>query len=85
MTLAGLSDVAPKVGRPASAVDHAVKRIAFRYVRAALLRYVRAHRAARRRARGRPPRLIIVLWTAWSMGGTIRAAFNLAEYMQERG
>ena len=30
-------------------------------------------------------RLTIVLWTAWNMGGTIRAAFNLAEYMQSRG
>ena len=26
-----------------------------------------------------------MLWTAWNMGGTIRAAFNLAEYMQARG
>ena len=30
-------------------------------------------------------RLTIVLWTAWNMGGTIRAAFNLAEYMRSRG
>jgi glycosyltransferase involved in cell wall biosynthesis len=30
-------------------------------------------------------RLTIFLWTAWNMGGTIRAAFNLAEYMQARG
>ena len=51
-----------------------------RIVRGVLLRAVRV-----------PPRedgdrrLIIVLWTAWNMGGTIRAAFNLAEYMTARG
>ena len=51
-----------------------------RLVRGVLLRAVRAtprEDGARR--------LIIVLWTAWNMGGTIRAAFNLAEYMQARG
>jgi len=57
-----------------------VKGIAVRVVRGVLLRAVRT-----------PPRedgerrLIIVLWTAWNMGGTIRAAFNLAEYMTARG
>ena len=57
-----------------------LKGIAVRIVRGALLRAVRV-----------PPRedgerrLIIVLWTAWNMGGTIRAAFNLAEYMTARG
>ena len=51
-----------------------------------------APRAARccARSRAKPRedgarRLIIFLWTAWNMGGTIRAAFNLAEYMQARG
>ena len=57
-----------------------MKRIAVRIVRGVLLRAVRV-----------PPRedgerrLTIVLWTAWNMGGTIRAAFNLAEYMTARG
>jgi glycosyltransferase involved in cell wall biosynthesis len=51
-----------------------------RATRSALLRAVRAEP----RENG-DRRLIIVLWTAWSMGGTIRAAFNLAEYMQARG
>jgi glycosyltransferase involved in cell wall biosynthesis len=57
-----------------------IKDMAVRVVRGVLLRAVRV-----------PPRedderrLIIVLWTAWNMGGTIRAAFNLAEYMQARG
>jgi glycosyltransferase involved in cell wall biosynthesis len=53
-------------------------------VRAALLRYVRA--APRPdELPGADRRVFIVLWKAWSMGGTIRAAFNLAEYLSERG
>jgi len=53
-------------------------------VRAALLRYVRA--AARPDdVPGADRRVFILLWTAWGMGGTIRAAFNLAEYLAERG
>ena len=51
-----------------------------RATRAALLRAVRA-----KPREGDARRLTIFLWTAWNMGGTIRAAFNLAEYMQERG
>ena len=51
-----------------------------RATRSALLRAVRA----KPREDG-ARRLTIFLWTAWNMGGTIRAAFNLAEYMQERG
>jgi glycosyltransferase involved in cell wall biosynthesis len=57
-----------------------VKNFVVRVVRGVLLRAVRV------RATGDGERrLIIVLWTARNMGGTIRAAFNLAEYMQERG
>ena len=58
-----------------------VKRLIARVIRGVLLRIVR--RPAREPAGDH--RLIIVLWTAWNMGGTIRAAFNLAEYMQARG
>ena len=58
-----------------------VKRFIARVIRGVLLRVVR--RPAREAGGDR--RLIIVLWTAWNMGGTIRAAFNLAEYMQARG
>ena len=58
-----------------------VKRLIARVIRGVLLRIVR--RPAREPGGDR--RLIIVLWTAWNMGGTIRAAFNLAEYMQARG
>ena len=57
-----------------------VKDFVVRLVRGVLLRAVRAQP----REDGER-RLIIVLWTAWNMGGTIRAAFNLAEYMQARG
>jgi glycosyltransferase involved in cell wall biosynthesis len=58
-----------------------VKRLIARVIRGVLLRLVR--RPAREEGGDR--RLVIVLWTAWNMGGTIRAAFNLAEYMQARG
>jgi len=57
-----------------------VKRITVRIVRGVLLRAVRV--PAREDGERR---LTIVLWTAWNMGGTIRAAFNLAEYMTARG
>jgi glycosyltransferase involved in cell wall biosynthesis len=56
------------------------KHLLARAIRGVLLRLVR------RPARDDSERkLIIFLWTAWNMGGTIRAAFNLAEYMTERG
>jgi glycosyltransferase involved in cell wall biosynthesis len=61
-----------------------LKRITIGLVRAALLRYVRA--APRPEdLPGADRRVFIFLWKAWSMGGTIRAAFNLAEYLTERG
>jgi glycosyltransferase involved in cell wall biosynthesis len=53
-------------------------------VRAALLRYVRAAPRPDELA-GADRRVFILLWKAWGMGGTIRAAFNLAEYLTERG
>ena len=53
-------------------------------MRAALLRYVRATPRADDRE-GADKRVFILLWTAWGMGGTIRAAFNLAEYLIEHG
>ena len=57
------------------------KRLIARVIRGVLLRIVRRPATEE----GGDRRLIIVLWTAWNMGGTIRAAFNLAEYMQARG
>ncbi len=53
-------------------------------MRAALLRYVRASPRADDRE-GADRRVLILLWTAWGMGGTIRAAFNIAEYLVARG
>jgi glycosyltransferase involved in cell wall biosynthesis len=60
------------------------KRIAIHTMRAALLRYVRAAPNAAEAA-GADRRVFILLWTAWGMGGTIRAAFNLAEYLVAHG
>jgi glycosyltransferase involved in cell wall biosynthesis len=67
-------------GVPWPPISGRVKSFFVRATRAALLRAVRA----KPREDG-ARRLTIFLWTAWNMGGTIRAAFNLAEYMQERG
>jgi glycosyltransferase involved in cell wall biosynthesis len=52
------------------------KRAVRRVLRSLLLRYVRA--APRE---GEPPRIYILLVSAWGMGGTIRAAINLAGYL----
>ena len=49
------------------------KRIAVRLVRAALLRYIRAAPGPDE-LRGADRRVFILLWKAWEMGGTIRAA-----------
>jgi glycosyltransferase involved in cell wall biosynthesis len=61
-----------------------LKNFAVRVIRGVLLRAVRVPPREEEVA-GADKRLIICLWTAWNMGGTIRAAFNLAEYMQARG
>ena len=59
-----------------------INRLGVRVVRSALLRYVR--RSPRPDAAAHADkRVVIVLWTAYGMGGTIRAAFNLAEYLAE--
>jgi glycosyltransferase involved in cell wall biosynthesis len=54
-----------------------------RVVRGQLLRYVRGAPREEDRA-GADRRVFIFLWKAWAMGGTIRAAFNLAEYLAAR-
>ncbi len=61
-----------------------LKSLAVGLVRAALLRHVRAAPRPDELA-GADRRVLILLWKAWGMGGTIRAAFNLAEYLSERG
>ena len=50
-----------------------------RPVRSALIRYARAHPRA-----DVAPRVLIVLTSAWGMGGTIRAAINLAGHLVKR-
>jgi glycosyltransferase involved in cell wall biosynthesis len=60
-----------------------INRYGVRVVRGALLRYVR--RSPRPEAAAlADKRVVIVLWTAYGMGGTIRAAINLAEYLADR-
>jgi glycosyltransferase involved in cell wall biosynthesis len=50
-----------------------------RPVRSALIRYARAEPRA-----DAAPRVLIVLTSAWGMGGTIRAAINLAGHLAQR-
>jgi glycosyltransferase involved in cell wall biosynthesis len=60
------------------------KRVVFRLLRAALVRYVRAQpRPAD--AEGAERRVLIMLTTAWGMGGTIRANLNLARHLAAAG
>jgi glycosyltransferase involved in cell wall biosynthesis len=55
----------------------AVKRAGRRLLRTALLRYVRGGSSAG----GAEPQIVILLNTAWGMGGTIRTTLNLAEHL----
>jgi glycosyltransferase involved in cell wall biosynthesis len=58
------------------------KRLAYRALRGALLRYVRA---APRDTAGAERRVTILIASAWGMGGTIRAAHNQAKYLAAHG
>jgi glycosyltransferase involved in cell wall biosynthesis len=60
-----------------------VKRAGARPIRAALVRYARARPDPDEVSGGRD-RVLILLSTAWGMGGTIRTTLNLAEYLAER-
>jgi len=60
----------------------AVKRAVARAVRSALVRHVRAQPRPEDLA-GAERRVYIVLVSAWGMGGTIRAALNLAGYLAD--
>lgn len=57
-----------------------VKRASARTVRSALLAYARGGRPRRD---ADPETLYILLQSAWGLGGTIRAAHNLAEYLAD--
>jgi glycosyltransferase involved in cell wall biosynthesis len=70
-----------RLPRPIVKLLIAVKRAVLRVIRAGLLRYVRAAPAPG----GDPGRKVyILLVSAWGMGGTIRAAINLAGYLADR-
>jgi glycosyltransferase involved in cell wall biosynthesis len=60
-----------------------VKRAIWRVLRSALLRYVRAEPASHGTDE-KPVKVYIFLVSAWGMGGTIRAAINLAGYLADR-
>jgi glycosyltransferase involved in cell wall biosynthesis len=59
-----------------------VKRLVIRVLRSVMVRFVRAE--PRDRA-GAERRVTIMLTSAWGMGGTIRAAHNLARYLAANG
>src|SRR3954471_21434990 len=57
-----------------------VKRAGLRVIRAGLVRYVRAEPAP---GQDQGRKVYILLVSAWGMGGTIRAAINLAGYLAD--
>jgi glycosyltransferase involved in cell wall biosynthesis len=59
-----------------------VKRLVYRTLRGAMLRYVRAQP---RDDAGADHRVTILIASAWGMGGTIRAAHNQAKYLAAHG
>ena len=59
-------------------IPGAARRVIRNLLRAALLRYVRAQP---RPGTDTPDKVIILLVSAWGMGGTIRVAINLANYL----
>ncbi len=59
-----------------------VKRLVIRVLRSALVRLVRAQPRDRE---GAERRVTIMLTSAWGMGGTIRAAHNMAGYLAANG
>jgi glycosyltransferase involved in cell wall biosynthesis len=69
-----------RLPRPLVKLLIAVKRIVLRVIRSALLRYVRAEPGPSADA---DRKVFILLVSAWGMGGTIRAAINLAGYLAD--
>ncbi len=59
-----------------------IRRLVYRSLRAALIRYVRAKP---RDTPGADRRVTILIASAWGMGGTIRAAHNQAKYLAAHG
>ena len=73
-----------RLPRPIVRLLIAVKRAVLRVIRAGLLRYVRAAPPPGGGVGGDPIKVYIFLVSAWGMGGTIRAAINLASYLSDR-
>ena len=69
-----------RLPRPLVKLLIAVKRVVLRVFRSALLRYVRAEPDPSLDA---DRKVYILLVSAWGMGGTIRAAINLAGYLAD--
>ena len=70
-----------RLPRPLIRLLIAVKRAIRRILRSALMRYARA---APDPKRDPEDKVYILLVSAWGMGGTIRAAINLASYLADR-
>ena len=70
-----------RLPRPLIRLLIAVKRAVRRVLRGALMRYARA---APDPTRDPEDKVYILLVSAWGMGGTIRAAINLAGYLADR-
>ena len=70
-----------RLPRPLIRLLIAFKRAVRRRLRGALVRYVRGAPDASRDPRDK---VYILLVSAWGMGGTIRAAINLASYLADR-
>jgi glycosyltransferase involved in cell wall biosynthesis len=77
--VAGATNVAQ---RGARSLRLRLARLVVRVLRTALRRYVRAGLGTGA-ARGADVPVTILLGSAWGMGGTIRAALNLAEYLAQ--
>ena len=69
-----------RLPRPLVKLLIAVKRMVLRVFRSALLRYVRAEPVP---SSDPERKVFILLVSAWGMGGTIRAAINLAGYLAD--
>ena len=73
-----------RLPRPLIKLLIAIKRVGLRLIRAGMLRYVRSASASKPDAGDERVKVYILLVSAWGMGGTIRAAINLAGFLADR-